>query len=225
MRALMLFTSLVATSTAVAAAPFAWDIPGAVSEVQVPARTSVSGVDVRMKAVASSWKPEALVRHVLQSFRRAGLYIPPPARQRRASSEVTLTALDVKRLVSYTLVLQPNADGTTTCILGEADLKKTAPPKDESAPPMFPGAEEPISARTEGARTVTYSAKARAEEVLAFYREALRKAGYQEEKEAEFVRGDERLQLLTRKLGGERVAVTLIQNRPPQEVPLVPAKK
>ena len=206
-------------SPAEARAPFAWDVPEVISEVPIGNTPSSGGRPMKLRAVRTRWGWEKLRQKLAEDFLRAGLWIPPPGHQPQHLALPYLAAIDGRRMISYSVLFQLNPDGTTTLILGEVDLESrvSAVP----AAPVFPGAQGVVASDVEAMRTVVYRAKARPEEVLAFYREVLGKAGYRDAGGGTFERGAERTTVLTRpgKGGLLQVAVmtTLggVRNEPP----------
>ncbi len=54
-----------------------FDVPHAIDQVEVPEMLRALGVPVRLRAVRSSDKPEALMGHFVQAMDKAGLFIAP----------------------------------------------------------------------------------------------------------------------------------------------------
>jgi hypothetical protein len=111
------------------------------------------------------------------------------------------------------VVLQPNPDGTTTVILGEANVGERVTSKGATFAPVFPGAKAPLISEQEGLRTMAYSAIATPQEVLGFYRDTLAKDGYREVEPGVFARGDEHLKINARAAGKGQSLVTVVGSR------------
>ena len=108
----------LAVSATAAAADFKWEIPDVVADVDVPGTMLATGVPVKLHAVVSKRRYEDVATEVVKSFRKQGLYIAPDSHQPQLTREPQLTGLDPVKMISYTVILQPNKDGTTTVILG-----------------------------------------------------------------------------------------------------------
>jgi hypothetical protein len=175
--------------------PFNWDVPRVLDIIDVPGVMLANGIPVRLKAVRSAEKPEPLLQHIVDRWIEWGLFIPPPEEQKQTLQEVQLTAVDPERFITYTVILQPNVDGTTTLYLGEANLSQ--PPKPTtSIAPVYPGAEGLMTSDLEVVRSVNYSVRAKEAEVAAFYRTELGKAGFKEVQPGRFRAGSEEVELI-----------------------------
>ncbi len=100
--------------------PFTWDVPKVIEEIEVPGLMRADGIPVKLRSVKSAERPEVILQHLVDRFEAWGFYIPPKRTQ--WLREPQLTALDTERLISYTFIIQTNPDGTTTVVLGEANL-------------------------------------------------------------------------------------------------------
>lgn len=167
-----------------AAAPFradAVEVPGALEQLRIPESLRALGVPVTLRAVRSKEKPDALIQHFGQLFEKAGLFVPADGELHSAGDLIQVTGFDVVHRNSVSVLLQPNPDGTTTVILGEAYLhagKKDAP--QPGFAPVFPGAVGLIQSRLETGQSLAYGAKATPDELTAFYRETLGAGGFRE---------------------------------------------
>jgi hypothetical protein len=189
--------------------PFAWSIPEVLDDVPVGGTAASGGRPMKLRAVRSRWDADRLRKKLAEDFLRAGLYIPPPRDQPQNLPLPYLAALDGRRMISYSVLFQVNRDGSTTLVLGEVDLEARA---DVKAPaPVFPGAVDVLASDVEALRAVSYRARATAPEVLAFYRDVLGRAGFQDAGGGAFERGNERLAVMTKPGpdGFVRVIVTL----------------
>ncbi|RKH10525.1 hypothetical protein D7V97_13640 [Corallococcus sp. CA053C] len=192
-------------------ANFTWEIPKTASVVDVPGSVDANGVPVKLRAVRSKEKPDVIVRHVVERFLSWGFVVPPGQQQPQLMREPMVTAIDTRNFISYTAILQVNPDGTTTVILGEANLGAAkAPPSSDL--PVFPGGTKPLTAETEGTRTVSYTvANKTSADVEAFYREALGKRGYREVQPRLFRSATEELQLSLGATKDGSMAVRLVR--------------
>lgn len=173
---------------------FHWDVPRAIESVPVPGELVSLGVPLHLRAVRSELSAPALAQYFIAEFKRSELWVPPADAQFQIPGGVSLTALDTKRRISYTVIFQPNPDHTTTVILGEADLARRTIPKPPREVPLMPGAQHVLTTHGEGTTVVTYEVKATPDEVASFYRGTLRSSGFGE-KEGAFVRGAQELRI------------------------------
>ncbi len=181
--------------------PFHWEVPGLLDWVDSAGTQMSDGVPVTLQLARSSLELEALLQHFATSFEKAGLFIPPGGLQPELSREPMLTALDPVRRVSYTVIFQPNPDKTVTLLLGTANFSRSRLQTQVKWAPLFPGAQQVTSMDMEGAASAAFRVRSTPEQVLAFYREQLGKAGFVEKAEepGSFQRGDERLRVSVRK--------------------------
>ena len=175
---------------------FAWPQPRLLGVVEVPGTLNALGIPVRVRVLTLEGDPADLWPVYAEAFRRAGLFIPPRPRQVHLPWAPMLTALDVRRRISYSVSLHPNPDGTTTtAVLGEANLASRGDAAQPFAP-TFPGAEGLFTSLQEGARMMSYRAKATVAEVDAFYADTLSRSGFERgDQPGVFTRGDEVLQV------------------------------
>ncbi|MCP3136553.1 hypothetical protein [Pyxidicoccus xibeiensis] len=190
--------------------PFVWDVPRVLDVVDVPGVMLADGVPVRLKAVRSAEKPEPLLQHMVDRWEEWGLYITPAEQQPQLLREPMLTALDPERFITYTVILQPNPDGTTTVYLGEADMSKP-PATMSSVAPVFPGAEGVMTSDLEVVRSVNYTVSAKEAEVEAFYRTELGKAGFKPTEPRRFRAGQEEVELILKPLQPGKLSVAVLR--------------
>ncbi|HEX8821661.1 MAG TPA: hypothetical protein VF794_17180 [Archangium sp.] len=188
---------------------FTWDVPRVLESVDVPGVMRANGVPVKLRSVKSAERPEIILQHLVDRFEAAGFYIPPDAHRTQRLAEPQLTALDTDRLISYTFFLQPNPDGTTTVVMGEANLGKARKEQDTFAP-IFPGGTDVMRSDMEGARSLAYTVVAEPAKVGEFYLTELRAAGFTEEAQGTWRRGGEELRVGLRPGPGGRVSVLLM---------------
>jgi hypothetical protein len=193
------------------AAPFVWPRPDLVEEIDVPGTVVAQGVPVRMRVVRSRLDVQRLLETFTGAFERAGLYVPPV--QRRLLAEPHVTGLDWRASISYSVILHPNPDGTTTCVLGQAQLGKKRDAGGDFAP-LFPAAREVLRVEQEGARVMSYVAPASLTEVTQFYGATLERLGFKRAAEqGVFERGADRLLVLARPLDTGGVSVVVVLTR------------
>jgi hypothetical protein len=198
--------------------PFTWDVPKVMGIVDVPGVMLADGIPVRMRAVRSAEKPEPLLQHMVDRWMEWGMYVAPLEQQPQTLREPMITALDPERLITYTVIIQENPDGTTTLYLGEADMSQ--PPKAvSSVAPVFPGAQKVMTSELEVVRSVNYTVDATAAEVDAFYRKELGKLGFKEVKPRLFRNGREELELLLNPLEPGKLSVAVLRRTVAPEAP------
>jgi len=194
-------------------APFFWPKPEVVEETEIPSVVRADGVPVRLHVMRSKLGVQQLLSVFGSAFRGAGFYVAEV--QKRHIAEPHVTGLDWRSLISYTAILSPEADGTTTCLLGEAALgkKKTAAGADFA--PLFPGATEVTRYEDEGSRIMTFMARGTTPaEVTGFYEAQLKKAGWaRSEDGAGFERAGAALSVLPKAAGEGAVSVVLVMSR------------
>jgi hypothetical protein len=193
------------------ASPFVWPRPDVVEEIDVPGTVVAQGVPVRLRVVRSRLGVQRLLETFAGAFERAGLWVPPV--QRRLVAEPHVTGLDWRARVSYSVILHPNADGTTTCVLGEAQLVNKRDGGADFAP-LFPAAREVLRVEQEGARVLSYVAPASLDEVTQFYGATLARLGFKPSAEhGGYERGGDRLLVMARPLDSSGVSVVVVLTR------------
>jgi hypothetical protein len=203
-----------------AADPLEWKVPGMVSTLEVPGQMHVGGVPVRFRVHTSTEKVEQLLQHFATAFDEAGFYIQ--RNQRRLAAEPHLTALDTRTLTSYSVILNPEAGGLTTVVVGEARLKELKPSAPPSAFPLYPGAADVVHADFEGAKTLGYQVAAKEAEVRAWYQQRMTSAGFTEEAPLLFRRKEQQLHVSLSPQGG-KLSVFLFLQTTPEPIPLDPS--
>lgn len=178
--------------------PFSWDIPGKVVWVPSAGPQVSDGVPMNLQLARTNWSLNAVIQHMMEGFRKAGFYMAPLREQTSPTTEPMLTALDVEKLVAYTVIFQENADKSVTLILGTSDMSKYTPPGTTlSWAPVMPGADGLTRSDLEGAHLAVFAAKpgTTQAQVLDYYRTALKPVGYEEDPDEPglFRRGSELL--------------------------------
>ncbi|ATB31964.1 hypothetical protein [Melittangium boletus] len=202
---------------------FTWDVPRVLETVDVPDIIRADGIPVKLRSVKSAEKPQVILQHLVDRFEAAGFYIPPDEHRTQRLKEPQLTALDTDRLISYTFFLQPNPDGTTSVLLGEANLAQARREQTTFAP-VYAGAQELMQSEMEGARALSYTVEAEPAKVSEFYVEELRTAGFSETEEGLWRRGTEELQIGVRPAAPGKVVVVILRRLRPEETQ-VPREK
>lgn len=198
--------------------PFTWDIPRVLDIIPMSEVMEANGFPVKLSAVLSAERPEVILQHMVNRFEAAGLYIPPLGEQPQLLREPQLTALDPMGLISYTFLLQPNPNRTTTVILGETNVGARRAPSSDVAPVMK-GASAVLHSRQEAARTLAYTVGAPMEVVHAFYREELGGTGYQEREPGLYRKGSDELRVSVHPGEAGQTAVIIIRRTVAGEAP------
>lgn len=176
MRALIL-AALLGADGGVLLDPFA-DLPEVVQAVPIAGQLESMKVPVLARAVHTKLTPQLAQRWVVGSFRRHHLYIPPGDRQFQIQGAPSVTGYDPVNFRTYTAIFKENADGSTTLVLGTADVSKDDWRQATASLPVFPAAQQVLESQLEGARSVAYTVKATEAEVVSFYGDVLGAAGW-----------------------------------------------
>ncbi len=190
--------------------PFTWDVPRVVQMIPMSEVMEANGYPVKIAAVLSTERPEVILQHMVDRFEEAGLYIPPVEHQPQMLREPQLTALDPMGLISYTFILQPNPNKTTTVILGETNVGKRRPPSSDVAP-IMPGASAVMHSRQEAARMLAYAAPVPVKEAKTFYDKQLGALGYQEKEPGLWGKEGDEMSLSLQQAEGGQTAVVIIR--------------
>ncbi|MCP3163279.1 hypothetical protein [Myxococcus qinghaiensis] len=196
--------------------PFKWEVPGVVGVVDVTQPVLSSGVPVKLSAVRSKARPADILQALVDRFLLWGLHVPPESRQPQLLREPMITAIDTRAFITYTAILQPNPDGTTTVFLGEADLSQGPRPQSNVAP-VYPGGTGLMQTEMEGARTLVYSVSAKATDVEVYYRNELSQAGFEEVEPRLYRSSQDELQLKLTPAKDGKLAVIVVRRMVSQE--------
>lgn len=199
-------SSLVAALTLLAApvdagvhdVPFSWDVPGQVQLVPVGKQLERNGLPMVIFLARSTWELDRLLLHYAGRFRNAGFFIPPKMGRVPGLKLPRVVALDDTKMISFLVYGWPEADGTTTLVLGASDLAHRKP-QQGSELPVFPGAKGPTRFDVEAATALSFTAKATEAEVIDFYRSVLPSGGWAEREPGAFVKDDRVLRVLAKK--------------------------
>ncbi|MDP1827327.1 MAG: hypothetical protein Q8L48_28895 [Archangium sp.] len=190
--------------------PFSWDVPGQLELVPVGKKLEGAGLPMVIFLAKSSWDLDRLLLHYADRFAAAGYFIPPKMGRIKGLKLPRVVALDDVHMVSFLVYGWPEPDGTTTLVLGGADLRHRKPAQAGSLP-VFPGAKAPTSFDVEFATALSFTAKATQEEVIDFYRSVLPSGGWKEREPGTFVKGGRAVRVLAKKQGAELSVVVLDQ--------------
>jgi len=204
-----MLSAILALSLSAAPVPFEWNVPELLAWTQVGSNgMEAAGLPLKMYAVRSKWKLHDLAVHYAKRFIDAGFYVDPRQKFFPGSTLPRLTALDPLSMWSYTVVFYEEKDGTTTMLLGAADLGHRRPTAD-TALPLFPGAEHPSSFNLETAHALTFTTAAADAEVIAFYRQTLTAAGFAEKAPGVFAKAGRQLRFFSKPEGQKRGVIVL----------------
>jgi hypothetical protein len=190
--------------------PFSWDVPGQLQLVPVGKRLEQGGLPMVVFLAKSSWELDRLLLHYAGRFAEAGYFIPPKMGRIVGLKLPRVVALDEVRMVSFLVYGWPEADGTTTLVLGAADLQHRQPAR-AGAFPLFPGAKSPTSFNVELATGLSFTAQATQDEVIDFYRSVLPSGGWKEREPGAFVKAGRVVRVLAKKQGSGLAVVVLEQ--------------
>ncbi|CAM3953241.1 hypothetical protein G4177_02495 [Corallococcus sp. ZKHCc1 1396] len=159
---------------------FEWPRLQVLEHVEASEIVEAEGVPVALRAVRVKENARVLVQRFADAFRDQGLYVAPGRKQAQlANNAAMLTAFDPLRAITYTVILQPQPDGTTSLYLGEANhalAKKVSAAGDFA--PLPSQARDVLRVNSEGSRTLSFQTSLTGEQVQAFYDDALAKAGW-----------------------------------------------
>ncbi|MFZ5445324.1 MAG: hypothetical protein ACOZQL_35365 [Myxococcota bacterium] len=198
MSAWLLCLALAATPDAGTSAPFSWDVPGQLELVPVGERLERNGLPMAVYLARSSWELDRLLLHYAARFADAGYFIPPRLGRIAGLKLPRVVALDDVKMVSFLVYGWPEPDGSTTLVLGAADLAHRKPAT-VGGLPLFPAARAVTSFNVEAAQAVSFVAKADEAEVIDFYRAVLPSGGWKEREPGVFVREGRALKVLSKK--------------------------
>jgi len=210
-----------------AQASFAWPTPDLIEAADVQGPMTTEGIPLRLRAVRLKHSLDELAPLYVAAYRRAGFYIPPRAHQVDLFRDPALTALDTRHFISYTAIFQENPDGTTTVVLGEANLGLARPSNAPPGLPLYAGAAHLSRATFEGSGVVSYEAAASPKAVRAFYQDQLGKLGFASSANAEdadvFRKGEIELSLhLAAQEHGKTAVVLILKQKAAPTSPSTP---
>ena len=211
MTALLLALCLGSAPDAGAPGTFAWDVPEVVAVVPVGKGLEVGGLPLKIYAVRSKWGLDELIVHYAKRFADAGFYLPMGRMRPLPGLKLPrVVALDVESKVSYLVYGWPEADGTTTLMLGAADLGARQA-KAQGRFPAFPGATGVTTFRLEIAEATSFTVKATEAEVIDFYRSVLPPGGWKEREPGVFVQGGRAVRVMARPEKTGRLGVVVLE--------------
>lgn len=191
--------------------PFSWDVPGQLQLVPVGQKLERNGLPMAVYLARSSWELDRLLLHYAGRFAQAGYFIPPTMGRIPGLKLPRVVALDDVKLISFLVYGWPEEDGTTTLVLGAADLGHRKPVQDGRLP-AFPGAKSPTTFNLEFATALSFTVTGATQaEVIDFYRSVLPSGGYKEREPGAFVKDGRVVRVLAKKQGAGLSVVVLEQ--------------
>jgi hypothetical protein len=201
---------------------FAWPRFQVLEYVESSEIIEAGGIPVALRAVRVKERLPEVVQRLADAFRDGGLLIPPgPEQPQLASGAVMLTAVDMFKRLTYTAIVQPQPDGTTSLYLGEANhMLRREPVAAGDFAPLPPGASQVLRVGGESSRTMAFHVPLSGEDVDAFYTRALAQHGWQRvaEESGSFTRSGEELRVVHEPGAGGLRAVVLVYRRGPAAV-------
>ena len=181
------------------ATAFRWAVPDTVAMTRVGSEgLELAGLPMEIYAVRTRLSGEDLLRYFTRRFEEEGFFIPPRNLEIRGLKLPRVTALDPEAMVSYLVYCWPEPDGTTSAIVGAANLKGRKPRAGNGTLPVFPGASAVTSFNMEYAQGLSYRATATTAEVIDFYRATLPSGGWKEREPGAFVKDSRVLRVLAK---------------------------
>lgn len=225
MTTLALIALLASPDAGSAPRVFAWNVPDVLTVVPVGGTLEARGLPLKIYAARSKQDLDTLILHYAQRFVDAGFYLPmkdlgpiPGLKLPR------VVALDVEAKISYLVYGWPEPDGTTTLILGAADLGARAQ-RGSGTVPAFPGATGVTHFKLEYAEAVTFTAKATEAEVIDFYRAVLPSGGWKEREPGVFVKGGRAIRVLAKPEKAKGVLSVVVLEQADEQQLGLPAKQ
>ncbi|MGV3623116.1 MAG: hypothetical protein ACO1OB_20015, partial [Archangium sp.] len=204
------------------APPFEWDVPGLLEAVPIGQKMERGGLPLKMFLAHSSWELDRLLIHYTARFADAGYFIPARMGRLPGLKLPRLVALDDTNMMSFLVYGWPEKDGSTTLVLGAADLGHRKPASANGLP-IFPGATGATRFNLEDATALSFRATATQDEVIDFYRSVLPSGGWKEREPGTFVHEGRAVRVLARKQG-KALSVVVLEQRDdgPEERPVDP---
>lgn len=178
------------------AAPFRWEPPPVLSEIDVPGQVDTNGIKSRFHVIEVGLSIEETYQHFNRSFLKQGLWVSKPENQLElGEGQVALTGYDPNYETSYTVILTPNAKARTGVIMGEAFWKNATFKSGATFAPAFPAAESLVTQNLEGSRSMAFQVRVKKEDVEAFYKAQLGSQGYSKQPDGTWTRGTQVIHL------------------------------
>lgn len=194
--------------------PIDLSVPKMVAFTEVGNRMMVDGRPIKVWAVRSRLRLQELLQSYIDRFEDHAYYLPKPREVRIQGLDLPkIVAFDPKEKWSYIVWGWPERDGTTTLIVGAADVAPQSfrPPSRGGELPKFPGAKSPVVSNVEAAQMLAFNTTATETEVLDFYRQVLPSGGFKERESGTFVREGRAVRVMAKPVGGELSVVVIDQ--------------
>ncbi|MCE9669222.1 hypothetical protein LY474_15530 [Myxococcus stipitatus] len=188
-----------------------------VEQVDANEVIEAGGVPVVLHAAVVKEPIQDLVQRFADAFRDGGLHVPPGNEQPQlASGAAMLTAVDIFQGLTYTVILQPQAQNLTLVYLGEANhaLRREPSAADDVAP-MPPGSRDALRVSDEGSRTLSFLVPMSSADIQAYYARELTRGGWRlaEGERAVYTRGGEEVRVVDEAAEGNLRSVVLLHRR------------
>jgi hypothetical protein len=188
--------------------PFRWEMRNVIDEVAMPGVQESMGVPVKLHSVRVKNNLRGVLEEIVGSFERQGLYIQPVDTQPQFTAETAVTGLDMDRFISYTALIRCEKSGICTVVLGEANIGLAAAMKQANKSrsmwaPLPPSAKSVMQSSTEGLQSISFAVAVGEKELKQWYAVELPKLGYKARSDGLYKKGDEVIQLTTRRQDGE----------------------
>lgn len=174
---------------------FSQAVPGAVAPASAPSITELDGVKVKMSTAVSTKSVGDLKAHYRGVFEQMGLYLDDEVNDIALKDTDQITALDTERLISWTVLLKPSKQGAVTVLLTSSELSRKPGPTAPPFAPLMPNAVDLVQSNLETMDAFTYAVPATPLEIKDFYRAHFKKAGFKEEGDLIFTKGNEQIAL------------------------------
>ncbi|WP_342378476.1 hypothetical protein NVS55_03775 [Myxococcus stipitatus] len=207
-----------AQTDAQSAPRFVWPSLRVLEQVDASEVVEAGGVPVVLRAVVVKDSVQDLVQRFADAFRAGGLHVPPGNEQPQlASGAAMLTAVDMYRGLTFTVILQPQEGGVTLVYLGEANhTLRREPSAEGDVATLPPGAHQVLRVNDEGSRTMSFLVPMSASEVDTFYAQVLGRDGWRraDGDASSYTRANEELRVVHELAeGGLRSVVLILRGR------------
>jgi hypothetical protein len=194
---------------------FNWDVPRLETIVPVGRALQVGQVPQKIFLARTKMNLADAIEHYAERFLRLGYFIPPKIRAIQGFTLPRVVAFDAETHTSFVVYGWPEADGTTSLVLGASDLSSVKQKRTEkTAEPsvIFPGATDVTQFNLEGTQAVAFSAKATQAELMSYYATVLPTLGYVEVAPGVFSKGPRVLRVLAKHtLNSSQVGVVILE--------------
>jgi hypothetical protein len=197
--------------------PFQWRLKNVVGSIEIPGVQEANNVPVKLHSLVVKSNLKDILYDLIDQFQSQHLYMRDFLDQEQPLAQTQITAYDTFRGISYSAIIECLRDRPCTVMLGEANVGMAARSVKEVAArsdfvPLPSDAVGVQRSKTESYQTIAFRFPGPQDGVRAFYREALDRQGYREEKKDQFVRPGDRVQLFFKMIDGSNfVMLTRMQ--------------